>query len=255
MNEIDDTSVETVTEEVVEEQSDISQVEIDLDELINAEFDDPAMNGEHAGLPHYQDILKHLPENARKLISNLRSSYTKKTQQLAAEKRRLEEIEDTINAERELLLNQEWGFDDAENNETGSSTSNSNETDVEKRIQEAVAKALQSRFQPLKEKHEAQQRQLELHRFKTENPDLEQLRPDITELLLDRPELGLKDAYLIVKGKKLQEQMRASRVQQRSVQQKIGGGSVGNAPKGKPPAEMRDPYQIFLFHKAQAEGK
>lgn len=254
MSEIDDTSVETVTEEVVEE-NDISQTEMDLDELINAQFDDPAMQGEHTGLPHYQEILKHLPENARKLVQNLRSSYTRKTQELAAEKRRLQEMEDTINAEREMLLNQEWGFEDTETEGTETTKTATNETDVEKRIQEAVAKALQSRFQPLKEKHEAQQRQLELQRFKTENPDLEQLRPEITELLLDRPELGLKDAYLIVKGQKLQEQMRAQRVAQRNVQQKIGGGAVGNAPKGKPPADMRDPYQIFLWHKAQSEGK
>jgi hypothetical protein len=249
----------TVAEEVEETNTDIENpIDLDLDHLINAEFDDPAMQGEHSGLPPYQEVLKHLPENARKLVQNLRSSYSRKTQELANERRRLQELEDSINQERELLLSQEWGFDSSELDENSDSndrsTANSS-ADVEKRIQEAVTKALQSRFQPLKEKHQAQQRQIELSRFKQENPDLEELRPEITELLLDRPELNLKDAYLIVKGQKLSQQMRASRVTQRQVQQKIGAGNVGNTPKNKPPAELKDAYEIYQWHKQQREGK
>jgi len=254
-------TVEEVEETVEESQVETNSVEIDLDELINAEFpDDPAMNGEHTGLPPYQEILKHLPETSRKLIQNLRSSYTRKTQELANERKLLEELKAQVAEERELLLSQDWSFDDDESDTqsgkiTSEKTNASNETDVEKRIQQAVAAALQQKFQPLKEKHEAAQRQAELARFKQENPDLEELRPEITELLLGRPELNLKDAYLIVKGQKLQEQMRSQRVAQRQVQQKIGGGSVGNNPKGKPPVGMTDAYEIYQWHKAQKEGK
>ena len=248
-------TVEEVEETVEETQTETKNdnIDIDLDELINAEFpDDPAMNGEHQGLPPYQEILKHLPETSRKLIQNLRSSYTRKTQELAQERKLLEELKAQVAEERELLLSQDWSFDDED--DTASATT-SNETDVEKRIQQAVAAALQQKFAPLKEKHEAAQRQAELARFKQEHPDLEELRPEITELLLGRPELNLQDAYLIVKGKRLQEQMRSQRVAQRQVQQKIGGGSVGNNPKGKPPADMKDAFEIYQWYKAQRESK
>jgi len=66
--------------------------ELSLDELLNTDFsDDPILGQEHKGLPSYGDILKHLPENGRKLIANLRSMTTKKTQELAAARRQLEQ--------------------------------------------------------------------------------------------------------------------------------------------------------------------
>ena len=255
----DNTSQETVeeVEETVEEsqvETETNSVEIDLDDLINAEFpDDPAMQGEHTGLPPYQEILKHLPETSRKLIQNLRSSYTRKTQELANERKLLEELKAQVAEERELLLSQDWSIEDDESIEQTENKSSG--LSVEQQIQQAVAAALQQKFQPLREKHEAAQRQAELARFKQENPDLEELRPEITELLLGRPELNLKDAYLIVKGQKLQEQMRSQRTAQRQIQSKIGGGSVGSTPKGKPPAGMTDAYEIYQWHKAQKESK
>lgn len=250
MSENDNTLSNETVEEVEESFSD---VELDLDELIHAEFpDDPAMQGTHTGLPHYAEILKHLPDSARRLVQNLRSSYTQKTQQIAEERRQLDEFKRQVAAEREILLSQDWTFND---DEVERSDTSSSETDAERRIQEAVQKALQARFAPLKEKHEQQQRAMELQRFKQENPDLEDLREDITELLLSRPELHLQDAYLIAKGKRVTEQTRAARVQQRTVQSRISGGSVGSNPKGKPPSDMRDPYEIYLFHKQQSQGK
>jgi len=258
----DNTSQETVeeVEETVEEskvETENDNIELDIDDLINAEFpEDPAMQGEHRGLPPYQEILKHLPETSRKLIQNLRSSYTRKTQELANERKLLEELKAQVAEERELLLSQDWSIDDesAEQFELNRSEQGT-ALSVEQQIQQAVAAALQQKFQPLREKHEASQRQAELARFKQENPDLEELRPEITELLLGRPELNLKDAYLIVKGKKLQEQMRSQRTAQRQIQSKIGGGSVGSTPKGRPPASMTDAYEIYQWHKSQRESK
>ena len=61
-----------------------TEQDISLDELIGADFgDDPIMQGTHKGIPDYKKILEHIPENGRKLVQNLRASYTQKTTEIA----------------------------------------------------------------------------------------------------------------------------------------------------------------------------
>ena len=77
-----------------------------LEDLLGADLgDDPVMQGEHKGLPHYNEILKHLPENGRKLIQNFRSSLTRKQQEYASLNKQLEAERADLPRQRALLSN------------------------------------------------------------------------------------------------------------------------------------------------------
>jgi len=114
MSEVTESAVPDSNTEVAEdtttnvEASDVPAEVVDafnIDELINASFDnDPVMNQEHhkIGVP-YQEVLKHIPENGRKVIQNLRSSYTKKTQEIAAMKADLDAQRADLIRQKELL--------------------------------------------------------------------------------------------------------------------------------------------------------
>ena len=82
---------DSTSEEVIADVSLESVDAFDLDALINTHFEDDIMAEpalEHKiGVP-YEEVLRHIPENGRKVIQNLRASYTKKTQDPANEKKR-----------------------------------------------------------------------------------------------------------------------------------------------------------------------
>ena len=79
---------------------------ITLEDLMNADFgEDPIMSQTHKGLKPYNEILQHIPEDARKLVSNLRAMATQKTQEVAEQRRALEAERQNLIRERELLLN------------------------------------------------------------------------------------------------------------------------------------------------------
>ena len=100
------TTTETPNVETAPETSKLG--DMSLDDFMSMDFsDDPKLKDtfsqEHKGLPDYKTILmKHSTEEGRKLISNMRTSYTKKTQELAAARRELE-------LEREQVLREKIG--------------------------------------------------------------------------------------------------------------------------------------------------
>ena len=85
------------------------EYELSLDELIGADLNDhPDLKGGHKGLPDYKKILEHLPENGRKLMGNLRASYTQKTQEIADLKRQLEVERSALENDRKLMTESEF---------------------------------------------------------------------------------------------------------------------------------------------------
>tara|TARA_R110001606_G_scaffold318356_1_gene465194 strand:+ start:56 stop:880 length:825 start_codon:yes stop_codon:yes gene_type:complete len=210
--EVVDTTPETEVEEVVEttEPVEDNEVQYSMEDLIAAEFDDqPEMQGEHKGLPHFSEILKNSTPNTRKLLQNLRSSYTKKTQALAAAQKE-------VAAEREALLQQTKSFTDSEFaksiNETANDETQHDLWDEDGRralIKKEAALNFQAMLKPLQDQVKTQAKRAELLAFKTEHPDMTDpgMRVDIAKLLQTRPELKLQDAYFIVRGNKNQEQL------------------------------------------------
>lgn len=213
-------AVETVVEEVAAEPVEDNEVQFSMDDLIAAEFgDDPNMQGEHKGLPHFSEILKNSTPNTRKLLQNLRSSYTKKTQALAAAQKE-------VAAEREALLAQTKSFTDSEFAKNIAATANDetehdlwDEDGRRALIKKEAALNFQAMLKPLQDQVKTQAKRAELVAFKAEHPDMTDpdMRVDIAKLLQTRPELKLQDAYYIVRGNKNQVQLEAINERNRSL--------------------------------------
>ena len=240
-----DTTVEAPVEEVIAEES------LNLDDLMNADLsEDSAMVGTHKGLPSYGEILKHLPENGRKLIQNLRQSYTEKTQSLADMRREIESERAELGRQRQLLTQSDF------TNKISEAASKIHEHEawsdegLEERINTKAAQLMQQMLQPLQEDLASQSRQASLNAFKVAHPDLvsDEMRVPVAKMLMERPELKLEDAYHIVRsqlGKIAADTKRAETV---STLKKVGTGTAvrgGEAPK------FKSAWDAYNFHKSQ----
>lgn len=201
------------------------------------EFDLDLLIGEYLGeeaeafdnhLLSTQDILKELPSDALKLIQNLRSSYTKKTQQIAAQKKELETREQTwLNQQERLLRSRMQLPEDFDITSDGG---------LQSYIQSKVAEMVLESQRPLKEAYELDQKRQELSDFKTANPDLDHYRFDIIEEMSKNPDLDLKTAYYVVKGRRSNDEVARVRLElekqkaeRHSAVSKVGVGGASRA--------------------------
>lgn len=263
---VDNSNTEVAAEEVeVTEQNDVPAEVVDsfdLDALIAANFDgDEIMQGEHKiGVP-YEEVLRHIPENGRKVIQNLRSSYTRKTQELAAMRKDLE-------AQKEEFLRQQKLFTDSDWKRQIDATANSQEKhdiwDTEgrqKEIERQAAIMMQKMIAPLQEEVAVQQRQIELQKFKTEHPDLKEYRLDIAKMLNDRPELKLEDAYWLVKGRASNERLKAAEAERQTRREESreglyktsNGRNVSSRNLTTP--KFKDAWSAYQWHRSQQRNK
>lgn len=249
-------SVETVAGEAGEEAAPAAETEsnpyadLNLDELMTADFgDDSTMQGTHKGLPPYAEILKHLPENGRKLIQNLRSSYTTKTQDIAELRKQVEAERAELQRQRELLSNSD--FVKGINEKATSTPQHDAWTDegLEERINMKAALMMQQMLKPLQEDIEAQQRNAQLNAFKAEHPEItsDAYRMPIARLLMERPELKLSDAYHIVNS----QITKAAVSQKREVQaETLRKTSTGSAVRSGETPKFKDAWAAYNWHKA-----
>jgi hypothetical protein len=159
--------------------------------------EDPILSGEggHTGIDYTT-----LPEDAKKLLANMRSDYTRKTQELAHQRRALE-------AQQAAMAKNEDFFKSLE--ETASQELEFNpydEASFQQAVKQEVAKKLQEAMRPMREEHMLQQRRAQLDNFKTRNPDFDDLRTDISKILIANEHMKTEEAYWIVKGQKLATQ-------------------------------------------------
>lgn len=250
-----DNNHNTMSASVSDDQSGgtVDDYEIDLDSLINADFgDDPAMQGTHKGIPDYKEVLKHIPENGRKLVQNLRASYTQKTQEIADLRRALEAEKRSLQQQRELLSESEFAKNVRELANKPVESDPWSDEGMQERIQQQAAQMMQQMLEPLQQDLAVQKRQAALESFKTKHPDVtsDELRVPIAKLLMERPELKLEDAYYLVKGQKsieLSAQEKQVRQVQKQVLQKT---STGNAVRNAAPPKFKSAWEAFQYHKA-----
>jgi hypothetical protein len=223
---------------------------LSLDELVGSQWDEhPELKGGHKGLPDYKKILEHLPENGRKLLGNLRASYTQKTQEISDLRKALEAERTQLARDRELLSNSEWAQQVRQQAEAPLQHDAWSDEGLQERINQQAAKMMQQMLQPLQQDLETQRRQVALESFKSQHPDLtaEEIRVPVAQLLMQRPELNLEDAYYIVKGQVSKQQTEAVRQAQRDTLKKT---STGNAVRNAQPPKFKDAWSAFQWHKA-----
>ena len=243
-----DKSIETLEEELltIEELLDLNEEDYD-------EFTEDA---NHKGMKPLHEWMQHIPEDVRKHVANIRSSYTRKTQELSEMRKALDserselmrQQDHAVNnpflkqAEKELAIDEEYDLYTPEG--------------MQKEIKRQAAQMLQEMMKPAQEEMQIKQRRIQLEQFKTENPDLmdDQYRLPVAQMLQERPELRLEDAFYIVKSKVDSQKLKVEREQvakQRSTRRETlrktsGGKSV--TPTGTP--KYRDAWEAYQYHKA-----
>lgn len=223
---------------------------LSLDELVSSQYDEhPDLKGGHKGLPDYKKILEHLPENGRKLLGNLRASYTQKTQEISDLRKALEAERAQLARDRELLSNSEWAQQVRAQAEAPLQHDAWSDEGLEERINQKAAQMMQQMLTPLQQDLESQRRQVALDSFKSQHPDLtsDEIRMPVAKLLMERPELKLEDAYFIVKGQVARQQTEAVKQVQRDTLKKT---STGTAVRNAQPPKFRSAWDAYQWHKA-----
>jgi hypothetical protein len=253
MEEVNGTA-ESTTPEVVETPVE-GDYQITLEELMAADFgDDPIMGQTHRGLKPYNEILQNIPEEARKLVSNLRAMSTQKTQEVADQRRALDTERANLIKERELLLG--GGFQKQINELASKPIEHDawSEEGMQQRIQQEAAKMFQQMLNPLQMELEQAKRGAQLEAFKSANPDLLNYRDDIAKLLISREDLKLEDAYYIVKGQKAAEYSGKEKEAAKARVSATNKTSVGQNLNGVTVPKFKDAWQAYEYFKQNPEA-
>lgn len=235
--------------------------ELTLDELLNADFaEDDIMSQTHKGLPPYQEVLRHLPEDGRKMIANLRSSYTKKTQEIAEMKRELA-------AERQKMLDQNSLFTDSDfakkiKEDAAAELPEADpwsEDGMSARIKQEAARMMNEMMKPLQQEMELKHRETELKTFKAEHPDLMDatVKGEVAKMLMARQELSLEDAYYIVKAKMGHKELLAlkeAQVSQKAIaRDTLKTTSTGRNVNARGIPQFKTAWESYQYHKANSK--
>lgn len=210
--------------------------------------------GEFKGVD-YNKTINELPDDAKKILANLRSDYTRKTQEIARQQKELE-------AQRQALLQS-----DAYKNIQQKAQEAPVDADpwdpqaFNQRIEQEVAKRLADVLQPMQQEFEVQQRRQKLEKFKSDNPDLETYKSEIVEVLKANQNLNLEQAYYMVKGrnqtetlKKAQEELNAYKTAARDYGLKVSVGAVNSGPLKPPASVKRDAYSVYRWLQANQKA-
>lgn len=191
------TTTQTTNKSVAEQNHSPS-----FEEFANAELNNETItSGESYKGLNYDKVVSELPDDAQKLLANFRSDYTRKTQELARERKALEE-------QRKALLESDFAKNIKEKAEAQIEFDPFDDASVQAKIEQEVARRMQDMLTPMQQQYELQQNQMQLEKFKAENPDLDTYRTDVAKLLLQNENLSLQQAYFIVKGQKQNEKSR-----------------------------------------------
>ena len=201
--------------------------------------------GTHKGI-NYNNVVEALPEDAQKLLANMRSSYTKKTQELAAQRKELQ-------LQMEALQNSKVYENISEVAQRQTQLDPYDTETFNARIEEEVARRMQQMMKPMQEEYQLQQRKQKLDAWTAEHPDFKDYKTDIVELLKTNRALDLQSAYYIVKGK---SQTEALKTQQAELKQykdaarqyglKVSAGN--NVTSKRPPKGMKS-YELYKWVK------
>lgn len=270
MEEVNDTAQEEVveeeatdeeaTDEEVQAQEDISEDKLlSIDELLElTEEDYPELSDDanHTGMKPLHEWMQHIPEDVRKHVGNLRSSYTRKTQELAELRKELEAEREALRQQQEMTLNNPV-LSEMDKHITEDEHDLYSPEGMQAEIRKQAALMLKEMMQPAQEKMQLEQRKMQLEQFKTENPELmeDEYRLPIAEMLQSRPELKLEDAFYIVKAKvdsaKLKaekESIKQQKTRRRSTLSKTSTGST-TSPNGTP--RFKSAVEAYYYHKAR----
>lgn len=200
------------------EQATLSEAEKQkkIDEMLeNAKLED----GES-----WQAIYDNAPSNVQRAMASMRKDYVQKTQSLAEERKKLESLQSSlVNSDAfkaiQTMAQEEGTEFDPFNQESLMST-----------IKKMQAKALAEVLAPLQEQQLKAQAERNRQQFFEQHPDIQTdqtLRQEVYNVLQANENLGLSDAYYMVKGRMSESQMKTQAElerKKREADKKIGLG-------------------------------
>lgn len=210
--------------------------------------------GEFKGID-YNKTINELPDDAKKILANLRSDYTRKTQELSSKQKELESQRQAL-LESDAYRNIQSKADEARVDADPFDPQAFNQ-----RIEQEVAKRLADVLKPMQTEYESQQRRQKLERFKSENPDLETYKTEIVEVLKTNDNLNLEQAYYLVKGKsqtvalrQAEQELVAYKTAAKDYGLKVSVGSVNSGPLKPPASVKRDAYSVYRWLQANQKA-
>ena len=210
--------------------------------------------GEFKGID-YNKTINELPDDAKKILANLRSDYTRKTQELSSKQKELE-------SQRQALLESDaYRAIQAKATEAPVDADPWDPQAFNQRIEQEVAKRLADVLKPMQNEWESQQRRQKLDKFKAENPDIETYKTEIVEVLKTNDNLSLEQAYYLVKGKTQTQKLRqaeqelvAYKTAAKDYGLKVSIGSVNSGPLKPPASVKRDAYSVYRWLQANQKA-
>jgi hypothetical protein len=248
--------------EEVEEEVELLTIE-ELMEMTNEDYDEFTEDANHKGMKPLHEWMQHIPEDVRKHVANIRSSYTRKTQEIAEMRKELQKEKEALHAQRQLAVNNPYLKQAQQELEKQGETQNDlyTEQGLQAEIKRQAALMMQEMMKPAQEQMQVEHRRMQLQQFKAENPELmdNEYRMPVAQMLQERPELKLEDAFYIVKAKVESAKAKAERAameQQRSSRRKTlrktsSGKSV--TPSGTP--KFKNAWDAYQYHKSRAAKK
>tara|TARA_R110002050_G_scaffold157993_1_gene286785 strand:+ start:65 stop:901 length:837 start_codon:yes stop_codon:yes gene_type:complete len=169
--------------------------EMSLDQILDMHLKGKEFETENHKGVDYAKTIEALPEDAKKLIQNLRSDYSRKTGEISKAKRLLEMREQTLlssNTEEKLKAAANLPEDLDLYHPDG----------LKKYIEAKAAEQLQSLLQPARDKMAVDMRRNQVGEFKKQHTDFDSYKADITKLVTKG--MKIEDAYFLLKGRAAQ---------------------------------------------------
>tara|TARA_Y100000114_G_scaffold30269_1_gene25909 strand:+ start:1264 stop:2115 length:852 start_codon:yes stop_codon:yes gene_type:complete len=178
----------------------------------------------------WQSVLEGAPEDVQRAMASLRADYTRKTQELASQRKELARQQkaltdsDAYKAIAELAHGDDVQFDPFDPQSFNAY------------VNKVVAERLNSILEPMRQEQLQFQAQNKLEAFMVQHPELktdQQFRKEVHQTLTDNEHLDLEAAYWIVQGRraKAQEQNQNQKIARTKKAARAAGLAVGSGRK------------------------
>jgi len=210
----------------------------------------------------WDNVYDQVPESAQRAMASLRKDYTRKTQELAEQRKAIQAEQEKLSALRMNLEDNAAykAIQEAAQAETGDFDPYDTQS-FERYVNRIVAERLQSVLQPMAEQQMKAQAKAKVQSFMTQHPELqtdEMFKGEVRKTLLANENLTLQDAYWIVKGQQSYQTAERQQMQQLAFQQaaqaaglKVGTGQHKGitVPKNSNKMSASDLYNHLLKQK------
>lgn len=205
----------------------------------------------------WDTIYKEQPEQVQRAMAEMRKAFTRKTQELAAERRKLE-------AQNQALM--QSGLMEELTAQAGAAPENFdpfNPDHIKQVIESKVAARLKEVLEPLHKQNQQHEAKARYQNFKEQHPDLLQddgVKKGVYDALQKDPSLKLEQAYWMVKGRMAdaaQQKAQSRAALQRRAAQRAALVTDRGVRPGKPvlSPDLKDASAFDIYQALKAQRK